>query len=133
MVMAAEWGKIAADEIIRSVGGRLAWGREDTAFPALCTDSRKPGLGELFWPLKGERYDGHDFIERALQADVSRVLASATWFGVPGTPVKREDREAVILKSRGNFNNLIGLPADSSTVDTGDGKDHCGSGYEPAG
>lgn len=33
----------------------------------ICTDSRKTVEGCLYIPLKGERYDGHDFIEAAIE------------------------------------------------------------------
>ena len=33
----------------------------------VCTDSRKAGPGSLFVALKGENFDGHDFVSRALE------------------------------------------------------------------
>jgi len=45
------------------VGGTLVQGGRDKRIGAICTDSRDLGQDSLFVPIKGERYDGHGFIE----------------------------------------------------------------------
>ena len=61
--------------------------REDVpAVTAVCTDSRKLVPGCLFLPWVGERFDGHDFIENALEEGAAGCLCAK----VP--PVLREDR-----------------------------------------
>ncbi len=57
--------RLTAAEIIEATGGVLLSGRADMSFSCISTDSRKAGPGCLFIPLKGERYDGHDFIAGA--------------------------------------------------------------------
>ncbi|MEK6805920.1 MAG: UDP-N-acetylmuramoyl-tripeptide--D-alanyl-D-alanine ligase [Pseudomonadota bacterium] len=37
----------------------------DAVFTRVCTDSRQIAAGDLFVALKGERYDGHEFVSRA--------------------------------------------------------------------
>ncbi len=37
----------------------------DARFTRVCTDSRQVAAGDLFVALKGERYDGHEFVARA--------------------------------------------------------------------
>jgi UDP-N-acetylmuramoyl-tripeptide--D-alanyl-D-alanine ligase len=54
-------GKIA--EFISAAG---EFPRESIAH-AYSIDSRTVGKGELFFAVKGERFDGHDFVEQALQ------------------------------------------------------------------
>ncbi len=46
-------------------------GREVTA---VTTDSRAAGPGELFIPLAGERFDGHAYIDKALEAGAEGCL-----------------------------------------------------------
>jgi UDP-N-acetylmuramoyl-tripeptide--D-alanyl-D-alanine ligase len=65
--MSASWGHITAGEIASVTGGRILCGPAETVFPSLSTDSRKIRQGELFWALKGERYDGHGFVEGAVR------------------------------------------------------------------
>jgi UDP-N-acetylmuramoyl-tripeptide--D-alanyl-D-alanine ligase len=65
-------------EAVRATKGSLIGG--DATFHAVTTDSRKVATGDLFIALKGEHFDGHDFVapcfERgAAAAMVSRPLA----------------------------------------------------------
>ena len=56
-------------EIISAVDGTWLNPRKGAApVTAVCTDSRKIATGCLFLPWVGERFDGHDFIDRALDA-----------------------------------------------------------------
>lgn len=64
--MSAKWGEITAGEIISPMGGELISGSPETVLAGLSTDSRKIGPGQLFCALKGERYDGHDFVKEAV-------------------------------------------------------------------
>lgn len=55
-----------------AVGGRLVGG--DGRFRGVFTDTRKPLSGGLFAALKGERFDGHDFLTEAQRAGAIGVL-----------------------------------------------------------
>ena len=58
----------------RAVGGTLRG--ENVWFEGVGTDSRTIRAGELFVALTGERFDGHDYIERAVQRGaVAAVVA----------------------------------------------------------
>ncbi len=48
----------------------------DIEMPTVAIDSRKIMGGELFIALRGENFDGHDFIEQALQQGAKAVLAA---------------------------------------------------------
>ncbi len=61
----AEMPVYTLDEIIRATGGRLIT-RGPEEFRGLSIDSRTIGEGELFIALRGERFDGHDFLNDAL-------------------------------------------------------------------
>ena len=58
---------LSTGELARAVGGRLV-GSEDIRFHGVNRDSRKTAAGQLFVALRGERYDGHDFIGPQLPA-----------------------------------------------------------------
>jgi UDP-N-acetylmuramoyl-tripeptide--D-alanyl-D-alanine ligase len=47
-------------------------------------DSRTVGAGELFFAVKGERFDGHDFVEAALADGAVAAVVSMRWLA-PGT------------------------------------------------
>ena len=55
-------------DICLAVKGALLQGDADMMVSAVTTDSRKIEEGALFIPLVGERFDGHDYIEMALQS-----------------------------------------------------------------
>ncbi|WP_449489013.1 Mur ligase domain-containing protein [Streptomyces lavendulae] len=47
---------------------------EQTVIHGVATDTRKLEQHQLFIPLKGERFDGHTFVEQAFEAGVAAVL-----------------------------------------------------------
>ncbi|MGD2126522.1 MAG: UDP-N-acetylmuramoyl-tripeptide--D-alanyl-D-alanine ligase [Desulfobacteraceae bacterium] len=65
--MTARWGAIAAGEIVSALRGELISGSPARTFAGISTDSREINPGDLFWALKGERYDGHDFAGKAAE------------------------------------------------------------------
>lgn len=67
---------ITVGELLTAVDGELLAGSPDTEISAVGTDSRAIGAGELFIPIVGERFDGHDFIEKALHAGAAGCLCS---------------------------------------------------------
>lgn len=69
-------GKLVLDEIVKATGGRVLCGKSEE-FTGLSIDSRKIRKGEFFVALKGERFDGHDFINQALiMGDGAMVMSS---------------------------------------------------------
>ena len=59
---------ITLRQLLEAVGGTLAgeFADLDAVITAVDTDSRKMHPGSLFIPLEGERFDGHSFIESAM-------------------------------------------------------------------
>lgn len=72
--MTARWGEITAEEILSPIRGELLRGSPGSIFSGLSTDSREVNPGELFWALKGEKYDGHDFIDKALDKGAAGLV-----------------------------------------------------------
>ncbi len=62
------------DEIVEATGGRLLR-KGPEVFSGLSIDSRTIKEGELFIALRGERFDGHDFLEQALQRANGALLS----------------------------------------------------------
>ena len=63
--------EISAREIARAVGGDLIGGGSVTS---VSTDSRTLAPGSLFVPLTGERFDGHAYLEAALEKGAAGCL-----------------------------------------------------------
>lgn len=66
---------LTTDDIIAATGGELICG-DARFFTGVCIDSRKIRDGELFVALKGERFDGHDFCDQALEKGSGAVVQS---------------------------------------------------------
>lgn len=84
--MTARWGSITAEEIARAGGGTLLLGSGETVFTALGTDSRSIHAGQIFWALKGERFDGHDFAAEALKKGAAGAVIQQDRKGIPLPP-----------------------------------------------
>ncbi len=149
-------GFIRFSEILAATRAEVLSGDTDGTFVRVSTDSRTIGPGDLFFALKGERFDGHDFVDDVLRKGASGVVVSrdldvpmseelapvvlrvedtlkalgdlASWYrerlgakvvGITGSCGKTSTKELVaavlatrwrVSKTKGNFNNLIGLP-----------------------
>ncbi len=139
-------------EVYRAVGGRLLQGNEDVTVSRVCTDTRQIAPGDLFFALRGEKFDAHDFVDRAVAGGAGALVVSrdvevrsgvplikvgdtlaglqalaayhrrqfaVPVVGITGSSGKTTTKDMVaavlegrwtVLKTRGNFNNEIGLP-----------------------
>src|SRR5438270_10522392 len=67
------------------LGGRLSGG--DAYFDAVSTDSRTIGRGALFVALRGERFDGHEFLGAAATRGAAAALVDRNYAGAFPLPV----------------------------------------------
>ncbi len=65
---------IALSDVVAFTGGRELTGFGEWVFPRVSTDSRTLDAGDLFVALRGERYDGHGFVESALERGARGLL-----------------------------------------------------------
>lgn len=63
-------------EILEATGGELKCGSIHDVIKNVSTDSRNINKGDLFIPIKGDRFDGHLYIEDAIKAGAVCVLTS---------------------------------------------------------
>jgi len=66
---------LSLEELRQATGGVIRQGRPTERYVGLSTDSRTAQAGQVFLPLPGERFDGHDFIPAALRRGVGAVVA----------------------------------------------------------
>lgn len=61
-------GNLTIEDIIKATGGRVVYSNGNChAFTGVSIDSRAIKEGELFIALRGSKFDGHDFIYKALE------------------------------------------------------------------
>ena len=62
--------------VLEATAGRLVGEGAPAAFPGVSTDTRSLTKGSLFVALKGERFDGHDFVQQALSGGAAAALVT---------------------------------------------------------
>lgn len=62
-------------EIASAAGGTPYNLVQDTAVKGISIDSRKINSGEIFIAIKGESFDGHDFIDKAVENGAAAVIS----------------------------------------------------------
>jgi UDP-N-acetylmuramoyl-tripeptide--D-alanyl-D-alanine ligase len=68
---------LTAGFVADASGGRLVAGGRDRTFDAVSIDSRTLAPGSLFIALRGDRFDGHAFVDAALQRGAMGLLVSS--------------------------------------------------------
>ncbi len=149
-------------ENVRKVtGGNLADRFRLLTFDSISTDSRTIKQGDLFWALRGERFDGGLFVETAFEAGALAAVCEnapegvearpvivlgdtlfglgqfASWYrrflgiktiAVTGSCGKTTTKDLVFSvvsrafragATKGNFNNLVGLPLTIFSMEPG--------------
>jgi UDP-N-acetylmuramoyl-tripeptide--D-alanyl-D-alanine ligase len=86
-------------EVAAATGGRLSG--EDVPVTSVTVDSREVPPGALYVALRGERADGHDYVEDAMEAGAAGAMVGR---GAPG------DMPAVVVEDTGRA--LLDLASD---------------------
>src|SRR5437867_74636 len=68
-------------EIARFAGGSISSGDEAVTIEKVATDSRTLKPGELYVALRGENFDGHNFVESAAQSGAAGAIVESNWNG----------------------------------------------------
>lgn len=77
-------GILTINDIIEATGGRIIYGNSYNAlFTGVSIDSRTIREGEIFIALKGQRFDGHNFLMDAMKNGKGAIVSTP-----PVTPVK---------------------------------------------
>ena len=68
--------RLTIKEVIKAVQGELICGSERGEISGVSIDSRTIKKGEIFFALKGERFDGHDFLQEAIDKGAKAAVVS---------------------------------------------------------
>ncbi|HHV98112.1 MAG TPA: UDP-N-acetylmuramoyl-tripeptide--D-alanyl-D-alanine ligase [Clostridiaceae bacterium] len=83
---------LKCSEIMDAVGGTFLSGNSETVITGVSTDSRTISAGNLFIPIAGARFDGHDFIGQAFERGAAACLTHKEDIpDVSGTVIKVSD------------------------------------------
>jgi UDP-N-acetylmuramoyl-tripeptide--D-alanyl-D-alanine ligase len=68
-------------QIAQFAGGSLSAGNRAVIVDTISTDSRTIKRGELFVALRGENFDGHNFVEAIAAAGAAGAIVDSNWTG----------------------------------------------------
>lgn len=80
-----------ARKVAEFTGGHLLQNGASLEIHGFSTDSRKIQPGELFIPLRGEKYDGHDYLTQAVQRGAAACLSEEVIGGLRVPVIKVTD------------------------------------------
>ena len=80
--MSAAAFALTADDVRAAVGGRLLAGGGATPIEGFSIDSRTVRPGELYFAIRGERLDGHAFVQAALDKGACGAVVSTPPTGI---------------------------------------------------
>lgn len=86
-------------DAVRGLGTHDARAVGEARFGSVGTDSRALEPGQLFVALRGERFDGHDFVAAAAAAGAAAAMVDARWEGTPPLPLLVVDDTRLALGS----------------------------------
>ena len=67
------------------------------AFAGISIDSRKCRRNDLFFAIKGERFDGHDFVKDVFHRGVKAVVVDKKWFSDKGSKLNSSFKNRVFV------------------------------------
>src|ERR1044072_944063 len=72
---------LTLNKIAQLAKGQLAQGDGAQIIARISTDSRTLQPGDLFVPLRGENFDGHRFVQQAIERGASGAMVEENWKG----------------------------------------------------
>ncbi|MGE5473333.1 MAG: UDP-N-acetylmuramoyl-tripeptide--D-alanyl-D-alanine ligase [Ignavibacteriales bacterium] len=102
---------LKVSEIIKATNGTLLSGSPESEIKNISTDTRKLMPGDLFIPLAGENFDGHDFIVKALENSICGYLTAKTPESLSNVIIiKVEDTLKALQDIAGYYRNKFDIP-----------------------
>jgi len=69
--------------VAEACAAEIRRGSGDTPIQRVCTDSRQAQAGDLYFAIKGERFDGHDFLHEVAARGVAGVVVESQKIPAP--------------------------------------------------
>jgi len=113
---------LALTQIAEFAGGILSSGDGTVVIEKISTDSRTLKRGELFVALRGENFDGHNFVESAAKLGAAGAVVDANWKGkIPKdfALIRVEDTLAAYQKLAAGYRRSLSLKVVAITGSNG--------------
>ena len=103
--------------IAEACAGELVGGRANVLANGISTDSRRVREGDVFFAIKGDRYDGHDFLPEVAQAGAVAVVVNRTFSGCAS--IRVQDPRAALGQVAARYRRDFDLPVIAVTGSNG--------------
>lgn len=80
---------LGLDFVLNSTSGKLVSGGSGITFSGVSTDSRNVSPGEIFFALRGENFDGHEYVDEAMKKGAAGAV-------IEGNSVAQDGRKLLI-------------------------------------
>jgi UDP-N-acetylmuramoyl-tripeptide--D-alanyl-D-alanine ligase len=115
---------LSISDILAATQGELVSGRRDSLFQGISIDSRTIHPGQLFWTLKGDRFDSHQFTAEvmsrgAIGAVVGRDFSISSSWPQDRILIRVADRLQALQEAAGYVRRKIQLPLIAVTGSNG--------------
>lgn len=107
--------KLKLSEIAKACSGTF---NKECEITSVCIDTRKITKGCLFICIKGERFDGHQFAQQALDSGAAAVMLHSD-IEIDGCYVKVENTSSALLTLSGYYRRKFGIPVVGLTGSVG--------------
>lgn len=110
--------ELSIREVVTACRGRLICGDDELVFSGVSTDTRTIEPGMLFIPIRGENFDGHKFIDKAIENGAAAVLTELGGeYSVPA--VRVEDTRRAMGRLASYYLNKLNIPTVAITGSVG--------------
>lgn len=110
--------ELSIREVVTACRGRLIWGDDEVVISGVSTDTRTIEPGMLFIPIRGENFDGHKFIDKAIENGAAAVLTELGGeYSVPA--VRVEDTRRAMGRLASYYLNKLNIPTVAITGSVG--------------
>ncbi|MBW8889000.1 MAG: UDP-N-acetylmuramoyl-tripeptide--D-alanyl-D-alanine ligase [Fibrobacteres bacterium] len=79
--------ELKLSEMAEMLGAQVVGKARGSKAVSLCTDSRALKKGQVFWALKGEKFDGHQFANQAFKSGGYAAVVDESWMQGNAIPV----------------------------------------------
>lgn len=110
--------ELSIREVVTACRGRLICGDDEVVISGVSTDTRTIEPGMLFIPIRGENFDGHKFIDKAIENGAAAVLTELGGeYSVPA--VRVEDTRRAMGRLASYYLNKLNIPTVAITGSVG--------------
>ena len=98
--------ELSIKKIREAVGGKIVQGNPEAKIKNVCIDSRILKEEDLFIAIIGERFDGHSFIEEAVNKGAKAVIVDRSIKPYPNLSIIRVKDTTKALQDLAHFNRM---------------------------